>query len=124
MGWSDVVAASGTTFDLDVEVQAAPWVPATHFTVYENGRPLALVSDGAGGYDTATPVAGASLVAPLANAGVVRYHGTIHLHPTRDSYYVVVANGDSLAPVAHGSAYGYTNPVYVDVGGGAWMPPG
>ncbi len=124
MGWSDVVRATGTTLDLEVEVQAAPWVPATNFSVFENGRPLGLVLDGSGGVETSQPTAGASLTIPLGSTGVVRFRGAVHLHPSRDSHYVIVARGGSLAPVAHGSAFGYTNPVYVDVDGGDWMPPG
>ena len=123
MGWRDVVNASGTSFDLEVDIRAAPWVQATRFAVFENGRPLALTDDGAGGYDARAASAGSSLTAPLSNAGVTRFHGAVHAHPLRDSYYVVVAYGESLAPVAGGTAYGYINPVYVDVDGGGWMPP-
>jgi hypothetical protein len=123
MGWRDVVAATGSSFDLDVEIQAPPWVPAREFSVFENGRPLGLVSDGSGGFDARQPAAGDSLAAPIASSGVVRFHGVVHAHPTRDSYYVIVARGDALALVARGNAFGYTNPVYADVDGGDWIPP-
>jgi hypothetical protein len=45
----------------------------------------------------------------------------VHLRPARDSHYVALVRGGSLAPVGAGDAYGYTNPVYVDVDGDGWQ---
>jgi hypothetical protein len=98
-------------------------VPARAFTVYENGRPLALTPDGSGGFDAdGDPPAGAVLTTPIPAAGAPRLRAVVHAHPTRDSFYNVVAVGDSLEPAGHGSAFGYTNAVYVDADGGGFTP--
>jgi hypothetical protein len=119
-----VVAASGGRVDLDVEVQAPPWVTAHDLVADENGRPLVLTSDGHDGYDaTVGTAAGQAFATPLGSAGVVRLHARVTVHPSRDSFYVFVARGARIEPLGPGEAFGYTNPVYVDTDGNGWQPP-
>ncbi len=126
MGSGDVVRASGGMVDLELEVQAAPWVDVRSLVLFENGRPLALASDGRGGI-TASNTAGASGWAmPLdaqspGRSGAVRLRATVRVRPSRDSHYLALARGGSLSPIGAGDAYGYTNPVYVDVDGNGWQ---
>ncbi len=128
MGAGDVVRATGGGVDLEVEVQAAPWVDVRSLVLFENGRPLALAGDGRGGFTTST-TAGASGWATAIDArspgraGAVRLRATVHARPARDSYYLALVRGGSLAPVGAGDAFGYTNPVYVDVDGDGWQAP-
>ncbi len=66
---------------LDIEVQAPTWVPVDRVEVYENG---VLIED----YD----------VPPTGDA--LRFAAVITVEPERDSWYVVVANGDGdMGPV-------------------------
>lgn len=128
MGWRDVIASNNQPVDLAVEVQAPAWVNARTLAIFENGRPLALTPDGRGGYDARVATDATGITVPLdmtapGRDGVVRLRATVHLRPTRDSFYVLVARGGSLAPVGTGDAFGYTNPIYIDVDGGMWEPP-
>jgi hypothetical protein len=127
MGAGDVVRATGGTVDLDVEVQAAPWVDVRSLVLFENGRPLSLVSDGRGGFTTSNTAGAMGWVLPIdamapGRAGVVRLRATVRARPSRDSHYLALARGGSLSPVGAGEAFGYTNPVYVDVDGNGWQP--
>lgn len=127
MGAGDVVRASGGAVDLELDVQAAPWVDVRSLVLFENGRPLALTSDGRGGLDASNTVGAAGWGIALdatspGRSGVTRLRATVHLRPTRDSHYLALARGGSLAPVGAGDAFGYTNPVYVDVDGNGWQP--
>jgi hypothetical protein len=126
MGAGDVVRATGGMLDVELDVQAAPWVDARSLVLFENGRPLALVSDGRGGYNAQSTIGASGWATALdaqspGRAGAVRLRATVHLRPARDSHYVALVRGGSLAPVGAGDAYGYTNPVYVDVDGDGWQ---
>lgn len=128
LGRDDVLRATreGVVFELDV--QAAPWVDLRTLVLYENGRPVALVSDGRGGFTTSATAPNGAWTLPLGPAapgrdGVVRLRAMVRARPTVDSYYVAVVRGASLAPVGAGEAFGYNNPTYVDVDGDGWRAP-
>lgn len=129
MGWQSLVRpATDGTVALDVEAQAPAWVHPRTLSIFENGRPLALVADGRGGFDARLATTAAETRTALdatspGAMGVVRFRATVRVHPTRDSHYVVVARGDSLSPIGAGDAMGYTNPVYVDTAGDGWTAP-
>jgi hypothetical protein len=108
--------------DLELEVLAAPWVPARTVELYQNGRPMRLTPEVRGGYDAREATTAEGLTIALAPMGSVRLRTTIRLHPTRDSFYVVIARGGSLAPVGARDAFGVTNPLYVDTDGNGWQP--
>jgi hypothetical protein len=123
MGMKQLQVASGGSFMLQVKVQAPSWIDVSTIEVYENGRPLPLAKSGS----AYTVDANGALQAPIdATTAVTRLDGTVTVSPARDSWYVVVVRGGgSLSPVAGGSPYAYTNPVYVDADGdGGWTAPG
>lgn len=124
MGLGERVSPTSGAVSIELDVQAPPWVPAQSIALFENGVPLTLVSTGTGTYDGAPATTATGLTLPLAAMGTQRLRATVRVRPTRDSYYVAVARGGSLAPYGRGSAYGYTNALYVDVDGGDWSPPG
>jgi hypothetical protein len=124
------VAVTGTTATLGVKIQAPSWVDVTEFEVYANGRPLSLLRTGAGKFQQRPDgEAGSLLAMPLDPSdlqdAVVRLDGQVTVTPAKDSWYVVVVRGaKSLLPVNGGGPYGYTNPIYLDLGGDGWSPPG
>jgi hypothetical protein len=123
MGHTDVVRAMGGSVELELDVQAAPWVDAQAVVLYENGRPLSLTATGSTLRASTTASMGRWAL-PLDSTapgrdGVVRLRATVRVTPTRDSYYVLAAQGGSLSPIGAGDAFGYTNPVYVD--GNGWQ---
>jgi len=130
MGWREVVRpGSDGTVPLEITLQAPPWVTARDLVVFENGRPLALTR--VAGQDAFTAAVATTATetflqelgdASPGRSGVVRWRATVRARPSRDSFYVVLARGGSLAPIGSGSALGYTNPVYVDVDGNGWQP--
>jgi hypothetical protein len=122
MGFDEQVRPEAGVVDLELEVFAAPWVPARTVELYQNGRPMTLTPDGRGGYDAREATAAEGLTIALPALGSPRLRATVHLRPTRDSFYVVLARGGSLAPVGARDAFGVTNPLYVDVDGGGWRP--
>lgn len=128
MGWREVVPGAGGV-TLEVTVQAPPWVRPGTLAVYENGRPLTRTMSMGGNAFAAAPATAATepLTWSLEEGGsdmpTARWRGTFRVNPSRDAYYVFVVQGASLSPVGGGNAFGYTNPVYVDVDGGGWSPP-
>lgn len=127
MGWREVVAATGEV-SLEVTVQAPSWVRVDNLAIFENGRPLTRTMSLGGNVFSAEVATLAtqpltwSLTEGGGDAPTARWRGTIRVRPSRDAWYVVVARGGSLSPVGGGSAYGYTNPIYVDVDGGGFSP--
>jgi len=127
MGRDDVARATGGMVELELDVQAAPWVDVRTLVLFENGRPVSLVSDGRGGFTTSATAGAGGWALPLGvdapgRSGAVRLRATVRARPTADSYYVALVRGGSLAPVGAGDAFGYTNPTYVDVDGNGWQP--
>lgn len=128
LGQGDVVRATGGAAELELDVQAAPWVDLRSLVLFENGRPLGLVSDGRGGFTAAAeaPAGGWALaLGPDApgRSGATRLRATVRVRPAADSFYVALVRGGPLAPVGAGDAFGYTNPTYVDVDGDGWRAP-
>ncbi|MFO0606984.1 MAG: CehA/McbA family metallohydrolase [Polyangiales bacterium] len=128
LGQGDVVRTTGGTADLELDVQAAPWVDLRSLALYENGRPVALVSDGRGGFTTSTTAPSGGWAFALGadapgRSGATRLRATVRVRPAADAYYVAVVRGGSLAPVGAGDAFGYANPTYVDVNGDGWRAP-
>ncbi len=129
MGWQEVVRpAPGGEVALEVEVQAPGWVSPRSLVLYENGRPVSLTPMGSGVFlgreataETDPFVLTLTPTSPGAE-GARRLRATVRLRPTRDAFYVAVARGGELSPVGAGNAFGYTNPVYVDVEGDGWRP--
>ncbi|MEW5851726.1 MAG: CehA/McbA family metallohydrolase [Myxococcota bacterium] len=114
-----VDAASGVTIELSVD--APSWLsgPMT-LTVFRDGRPLHLRNEsGVLVEDAAAP---ASVdVAPACSGALCHNVLSIQLRSTTDAWVVFVVRAQKEAgPVGQGSAYGYTNPVYLDVGGDGW----
>jgi len=128
LGRDDVARATGGMVELELDVQAAPWVDLRTLVLFENGRPVALVSDGRGGFTTRATAGSGGWALPLGadapgRSGAVRLRATVRARVAADSYYVALVRGASLAPVGAGDAFGYTNPTYVDVDGNGWQPP-
>jgi len=140
---SEIVASGDVA--LHIQVSSPAWFQVDHVEVYENGtliEEIALTRADVGGVDLDTQIT---------------------VHPTQDSWYVVVAIGDddldpvyptltrknlqfqdvvtealssmpSLAALLSPAAprprqgpmipYALTNPIWVDVGGDGWEPPG
>lgn len=125
MGWREVVTAPGEVV-LEVTVQAPSWVRLDTLAVFENGRPLTrAMSLGGNEFRVVEAMDGsAPLTWSLAEGGAAtpaaRWRGTFRARPSRDAWYVAVVRGGPLAPVGGGDAFGYTNPVYVDVDGGGF----
>lgn len=93
----------GQPLEVELVVQAAPWVDVDRIEIYANGV-----------------LAGEPLpVAPTAD--VVRFRATLRWTATTDTYYVIVVRGDaSLAPVVPAGDTPVTpvavvNPVWIDV---------
>lgn len=109
-GIGDELAVGGaeTSVDLSVRIQAPPWMDVTRFHVYRNGS---------------TPVMTVDVPASL---DVVRYDDVVSVPVSGDSWIVVQVEGDvPLDPVVPGGKpLSFTNPVWVDVGGDGFTPPG
>lgn len=106
-----VVPAPGGSAWLDVEVQAAPWVPVDRLTIYVDGVPAIRRS-----------------IACSREPLRARLHQRLQVR--RDAYIVVRVDGKgSLEPVAGERGLplpiiGITNPIFLDVdGNGAYDPP-
>jgi hypothetical protein len=120
MGLADPVdvqgrAASGVP--LHARVQAPSWVVPQTIEVYANGRPLPLAQTGPTTFTEDAAGTSAQSIAAGAYDIVVK--------PQRDTWYVVVVRGSGdLMPVNSRNVLGYTNPIYLDVNGGGFEPPG
>lgn len=91
-------------FDLDITVQAAPWVDVTRVEIYANGA-----------------LYGKPIAVKTPRTDVVRYHATQHLAAQADTYFVIVVRGDaSLEPVLSPSDFpvtpvALTNPIWLSI---------
>jgi len=127
VGLGETTDASGGSVTLNVQVQAAPWVPVEEVRVIKNGCVLAC-------YNGSTSPAVAPQPSPFdqTNAGVVRFTAAIPDTVTEDSYYVVEASPDlpltgrpDVDPVVNQIAagvfpYAFTNPIFADFDGGGY----
>jgi len=100
-----------------VRIQAASWIAPQTLEVYANGRPLPLAQTGPSTFTEDAAGTSAMNVAAGSYDVVVK--------PQRDTWYVVLVRGaGTLAPVNPSAPLGYTNPIYLDVNGGGFEPPG
>ena len=117
---------TGGTADLELDVQAAPWVDLRSLALYENGRPVALVSDGRGASPPAPRRRAAGGVRArgrrAGRSGATRLRATVRVRPAADAHYVAVVRGIACAG-GGGRRAGYANPTYVDVNGDGWRAP-
>ena len=130
MGLGEVVNTVGKSkVLLGVKIQAPAWVDVSSLEVYCNGRPLSLRQNAPGQFEQRPDgESGSVLTMPLdmtdATSATVRLDGAVTVTPTVDSWYVVIVRGaKSMSPIASGSPYGYTNPVYDDIDGNGWKAP-
>ncbi|HVO30918.1 MAG TPA: CehA/McbA family metallohydrolase, partial [bacterium] len=109
VGVGDTLAANGGgAVALHVHVESPAWAPFDTLTVYENGKAISTQA----------------LTPPLVG-GLFLSDVDLAVAPAIDSYYVaVVTGGGSMFPVTGSAIYGYTNPIFVDVGLTGWDPPG
>jgi len=118
-----------SSVNLNVTVQAAPWVPVDEVRLIKNGCVYACYNA------TTTPAVSSNPPDPYDQTStyVTRFNATITDTVTADSYYIVEA-GQSLPapsetptadPVVNSVAagvftYGFSNPIFVDYDGGGY----
>jgi len=105
----DTVSDQDGAVDLNIRVQSASWIPVSYVKVIGNGMTAWETTLG----ETTNPV---------------KYDGTITLNPAEDTWYVVLAGDDDkymkpAVPVGH-HPISFTNPIWVDVDGNGFTPPG
>lgn len=123
----DTLDGSGGIVNLNIEVQAAPWVPVDEVRVIKNGCVLACFNGSTSPAVSAQPAANSQ-----TNTGVVRFNATIVDSVSADSYYVVEASPNlpvsgrpDIDPVVDSVAAGafplaYSNPIFADFDGGGY----
>lgn len=129
-GLGQTLAPSTSTVTLNIRVEAANWIPVEEVRVYRNGF-LALSFDA-----TTTPAVrpGAKRPNSQSRSKVVRFDAAIPVVVNQDSYFVVEA-GAKLSPLPAPDAFagmivprlvplGFTNPIFVDLAGNGFAPPG
>ncbi|MGH7788419.1 MAG: CehA/McbA family metallohydrolase [Candidatus Binatia bacterium] len=128
-GLGQTLAPSSPTLTLDIRVQAAHWIPVEEVRVYQNGF-LALTFDAS----TTPAVTPGGNVRSQSKNKVTRFDASIPLSIAQDSYFVVEA-GAALSPLPAPDAFasqivpglvplGFTNPIFVDLAGDGFDPPG
>lgn len=120
--------ASGSV-NLNIKVQAAPWIPIDEVRIIKNGCVLQCYNS------TTTPAVAANPSDPYEQsaAHVTRFDATVSDTVSGDSYYVVEASPNLPAPgitptvdpivnsVAQSNVpLGFTNPIFVDPDGGGY----
>jgi len=98
-------SGEGGEVRLEVEVQAPGWIRIDEIEIIANGEVVRRL--------------------PASSPdGVVKFHETLTLRPTRDTWYVVVARGskglEPVVPRYKGTTvtpFGFTNPIWIDVDG-------
>jgi hypothetical protein len=127
-GMGQTLSGTGTV-DLEIKVQAAPWIPVDEVRVIKNGCVVQCFN---GTTSTAVTPRPADPYEQSA-ANVVRFDATVSDTVAGDSYYVVEAGPnmppggtvppvdpvvDSVAP--KNFPYAFTNPIFVDADGGGY----
>lgn len=103
-GIGDQIMARDGRLDLDIRVQAAPWVDCDSVLIVRNGRVV-------------------KTFAVKNTTRVERFRRTVTLRPERDAWYIVIAKGtESMAPLVHDgdvpvTPLAFTNPIWVDADG-------
>lgn len=104
VGVGEVLASAMQPVKLDVLVQAPSWMDVSRVRVLADGAELWSKQIGAADRDP--------------QDGVVRLRTTVTATPTRDAFYLVVAEGEGRnEPVMGSTSHAATNPVFVDVAG-------
>ncbi len=129
-GIGQTIAPSNPNVTLSIRVQATNWIPVEEVRVYANGF-LAMTFDG-----TTTPAVSPGPAKPRSQSRgrVVRFDAQIPLALAVDTWFVVEA-GAKLSPLPTPPAFasmivpdlvplGFTNPIFVDLAGDGFDPPG
>lgn len=97
----------GPSMKLDIEISAPSWIPVSYVKVYANG------------------VLTQTFQVP-ASKDVIRFKKVLTLTPSRDTHYVVMAGDDKnkMKVVYDRLPVSLTNPVYLDIKGDGFTPPG
>jgi|GEM_PF-3462044 len=97
-GPGDMISTKKIT--MKIKIEAPKWIKLDRVTVYANGDEIKKYID-------------------LKNASTIKLNETLNITPNRDTWYVVVAEGDtSLFPVyPQMRSFAAINPIYVDVDG-------
>jgi hypothetical protein len=124
-----LVPATGDV-TLNIRVQATNWIPVDEVRVYANGF-LVLTFD-----NTTTPKVTAAPSNPYSQSPnhVTRFQAVIPRTLAVDTYFIVEA-GAKLSPLPSSPAFvnkivpgmvplGFTNPIFVDLAGDGFNPPG
>jgi hypothetical protein len=128
--FGQTLAPSSSTVNLNIHVEAANWIPVDEVRVYRNGF-LVLTFD-----QTTTPAVRPPAKRPQSQSKskVVRFDASVPVTIAQDSYFVVEA-GAKLSPVPTPDPFastivpglipmGFTNPIFVDLAGDGFQPPG
>jgi hypothetical protein len=101
-----VLGAQGVSFRV---VGSAPrWLVLDHLEVYANGLLLTEMA-----------------LEPPVGEGTVWADQSFDFSPLVDTWYVFLVRGPEMGkPVFGGDTFAFTNPIYVDVDGGGFLPPG
>lgn len=104
----ETLDASAGSVNLHVHVESPAWAPFDTIRVYQNGTLLTTRA-----------------VQPPLAAGAYTSDEDFALAPAADAFYVVVVTGPGdMFPVSNDPVFGYTNPIFVDLAGDGWTPPG
>jgi hypothetical protein len=122
----ETLSATGSV-NLNISVQAAPWVPVDEVRIVKNGCVVQCINT------TTTPAVAANPSDPYGDTGVLRFDATVTQSVSGDSYFLVEASPNLPAPgtnptvdpvvnsVAEGNyPFGFTNPIFVDANSGGY----
>ena len=129
-GLGQTLAPSSSTVNLNIHVEAANWIPVDEVRVYRNGF-LVLTFD-----QSTTPGVRPRAKRPQSQSKskVTRFDASVPVIIAQDSYFVVEA-GAKLSPLPAPDPFastivpglipiGFTNPIFVDLAGDGFDPPG
>ena len=116
-----------------MRVQASNWIPLEEVRVVVNGDvPAGLAFD-----ETTTPAVKTAPKKPLSKSkkGVVRFDAEIPLPDSASDFFVLAEAGQKIDPVPSADPFAslivpdfvslsFTNPIFVDVAGDGFDPPG
>lgn len=125
VGMGETLGPSVTSVNLNIKVQAAPWIPVEEVRVIKNGCVVACFNS------TTSPAVANNPADPFeqTNANVIRFNGTWSDTVSEDSYYIVEASQNlplSGPPPVYSPVndvagdllpWGFTNPIFVDFNG-------
>jgi len=115
--------------NLNIKVQAAPWVPVDEVRLIKNGCVIQCFNS------TTTPAVSTNPSDPYdqTTTNVTRFDATVADTVSADSYYIVEASPNlppattppTVDPIVNSVAtnnfpYGFTNPIFVDANGGGY----